>query len=58
MGNKVSSKKVATIPFISDQISQIFDALAHSVIVNDGVEAAGLFDRFDHVLSSVMSLSI
>ncbi len=53
----VSGKELVPVALILDQIRQVLDALAHSVILDDGVKATGLFDRLNHAEWS-LSLSI
>ena len=54
--NETPGEALPAIPFIVDQIRQVLDALAHSVILDDGIETAGLFHRLDHAERSALRL--
>ena len=51
VGDVVAREELAAVAFVADEVGQVLDTLAHPVVVDDRVEAAGLLDGLDHELA-------
>ena len=51
VGHEVAREELAPVTLVPDELGQVLDALAHPVVMDHRIEAAGLLDGLDHEMA-------